>query len=339
MENKEYSGWNLFNKVIIVAKEKTRYCWDTGKQEFEGYQGYIVDPSNKSMLKSARNWGTINKWVDNDAGDREYISIKPEEFEYENKGFKLALYKAAGGSTQGGKLSFWNCLITAPDGKKFIVGIAADLLLDMLKSSTVINGEVQADLVFARQNGQVGMLSEDMQLYKDALRDMELKANAKKGMTSKFTVGHVYETLTESNVYLGKFYRWYEPIYSDYSRYHYSRDIVGFKKLNKPVEFVIYPFYDEGKNNFSDYINTSYPSICREKAPKRKESNKIIKIDISFSKFIEGLEEKYIYEYINKDRKDWISTDYIGISTSAADYEMSSYLRSRLIDAGFKIYD
>lgn len=216
--NNEYSGWNLFNKVIIVAKEKTRYCWDTGKQEFEGYQGYIVDPSNKSMLKSARNWGTINRWIDNDAGDREYISIKPEEFEYENKGFKLALYKAAGGSTQGGKLSFWNCLITAPDGKKFIVGIAADLLLDMLKSSTVINGEVQADLVFARQNGQVGMLSEDMQLYKDALRDMELKANAKRGMTSKFTVGHVYETLTESNIYLGKFYRWYEPIYSEYSR-------------------------------------------------------------------------------------------------------------------------
>ena len=43
MENKEYSGWNLFDKVIIVAKEKTRYCWDTHKQEFEGYQGYTLN--------------------------------------------------------------------------------------------------------------------------------------------------------------------------------------------------------------------------------------------------------------------------------------------------------
>lgn len=337
MENKEYSGWNLFNKVIIVAKEKTRYCWDTGKQEFEGYQGYIVDPSNKSMLKSARNWGIIHRWENSDDGGRKYIEIEPEEFEYENKGFKLALYKAAGYSNQGGKLSFWNCLITAPDGKKFIVGIAADLLLDMLKCSTVVNGEVQADLVFARQNGQVGMLSEDMQLYKDALRDMEIKANAKKGMTSKFTVGHIYETLTESNVYLGKFYRWYEPIYGDYSRYHYQRDIVAFKKLSKPIEFVMYPRYQEDKNNFSDYIDLTGPYSCRDKAPKRKESDKTIKMDISFSKFIEGLEEKCIYEYIDKDRKDWIATDFVGISICSSDYEMPALLRSRLTEAGFSI--
>ena len=51
-----------------------------------------------------------------------------------------------------------------------------------------------------------------------------------------------------------------------------------------------------------------------------------------------GLGQKYLYEYIDKDRKDWISIDYIGISTSAAGYGMGSYLRSRLINAGFKIY-
>ena len=73
-------------------------------------------------------------------------------------------------SSQGGKLSFWNCRLTKDD-KTFIIGIATNLLLNVLKNNTFIDGKCQSPLMFARCKGGVGILSENMESYKTKTKE------------------------------------------------------------------------------------------------------------------------------------------------------------------------
>lgn len=343
-----YTGWKLFDKVTIVAKKmfaydyKTQTTYDTGN-----VQGYLVDPANKKQLENARQWGTRKECIyDKDENGRaivkERITHEPEEYTYDNDGFTLALHNSAGGSSQGGKLSFWNCWITAPDGRKFLIGIAADLLLDVLKSSTVVKGVVQEKLMFARNNGGVGMLSKSMDSYQDAIKDEAIKKKMSKGKTSKHQIGHVYETTTEKNIYFGKFYRWYEPIMeqSDGWRSYYNK-CVGFKRLEKPVELVYFPMYYDSKNKMSDY-NDGYMWQCREKAPARREADITIELDITMEDIIKKFETHNFWDSYeankNRDRSyRSINSDCIGLSTSSTEYTMPTELRKALIELGYRI--
>lgn len=149
--------------MIIVAKAYEH--WVDGKCEINGVQGYIVDPSNKKMLENARGWGRrieYGEYVEG-KGYPNQVVHEPEEYIFDNNGFTLELVDSAKGSSQGGKLSFWNCNITI-DGKTFLVGIAADLLLDVLKSNTIINGKCQTPLMFARCNSAVGLFETSLLL-------------------------------------------------------------------------------------------------------------------------------------------------------------------------------
>ena len=215
-----YTGWKLFDKVTIVAKKMLAYDYKTGETTDKGnVQGYLVDPTNKKQLEAARNWGTTYKSIYEEVdGKRQFVDkeiIEPDEYTYDNDGFTLELHNSAEGSSQGGKLSFWNCWITAPDGNRFLIGIAADLLLDVLKSNTVINGVVQNKLMFARCHGGVGMLSKSMNSYKDAVKDECIKKKMSSGKTKKLFPGHIYETMTEQNIYVGKMYQWYEEVWDE----------------------------------------------------------------------------------------------------------------------------
>ena len=109
----EYNGWKLLDNIIVViaAAENTKYgC----------RQGYIVDPKNKKQLESALDWGRRAVYEQDKDGnllkDDKGILIWHYEdakaVETDNKDFTLQLLESAGGSSQGGKLSFWNCLIT-----------------------------------------------------------------------------------------------------------------------------------------------------------------------------------------------------------------------------------
>lgn len=344
----DYTGWKLFDKVTIVAKRMLAYDYKTGSTTDTGdVQGYLVDPSNKKQLENARQWGTVTTWeyfTDEEGrrSVRDKIEYKPEEYTYDNDGFTLELHNSAGGSSQGGKLSFWNCWITAPDGHRFLIGIAADLLLDVLKSSTVVNGVVQDKLMFARHSGGVGMLNKSMDSYKNAVKDMAIKQTMSKGKTSKHQVGHVYVTATEQNIYVGKFYRWYEPIYEKYDGWRNYRDkLVGFKRLDKPVEYFFFPNYYDGKNKMSDY-NEGYMWSCREKLPARREADITIELDITMNDVIEKFEEHNFWQSyeINKKRDGIyrsINSDCIGLSTSGTEFTMSDKLRNALVELGYRI--
>ena len=345
-----YTGWKLFDKVTIVAKKMLAYDYKTGETTDTGnVQGYLVDPTNKKQLEAARNWETTYKSIYEEIdGKRQFVDkeiIEPDEYTYDNDGFTLELHNSAGGSSQGGKLSFWNCWITAPDGHRFLVGIAADLLLDVLKSSTVINGVVQDKLMFARCNGGVGMLSKSMDSYKNAVNDMAIKKKMSSGKTTKVIPGHIYETTTEQNIYVGKMYQWYEEVRDkrqvDY--WHRYGKLIGFKRLEKPREFIFYPSYSEGKDKLSDY--SAWTWQCRNSAPARRDSGKTIEMDISMDEVVKMFEENNIhihhrYWSTGKGYAMNIATDCVGLSASDdPSYTLPEEVRKVLKDYGLVVYE
>lgn len=346
-----YTGWKLFDKVTIVTKKIFEYDYKTGATNETGdVQGYIVDPSNKKQLENARSWGTVTTWeyFTDEKGRRsvrDTAKYKPEEYTYDNDGFTLELHNSAEGSSQGGKLSFWNCWVTAPDGHRFLIGIAANLLLDVLKSSTVVNGVVQDKLMFARHSGGVGMLSKTMDSYKNAVNDMAIKKKMSSGKTKKVIPGHIYETPTERNIYVGKMYQWYEEVRDEIPNHHwrnYSK-LIGFRRLKKPREFIFYPSYSEGKDKLSDY--SAWTWQCRDSAPARRDSGKTIEMDMSLDEVVKMFEEHNIHRH----HRDWsegkrydmnIATDCVGLSGSDdPSYTLPEEVRKVLKDYGLVVYE
>ena len=347
-----YKGWKLFDKVTIVAKAITywdnkAYCWkETGES-----QGFIVDSTNKKQLETARKWGIIIRYnyeiVDGKLQCTGSYAITPAEYTYDNKDFTLELSESAEGSSQGGKLSFWNCWITASDGKRFLIGIAADLLLDVLKSTTVINGVVQEPLMFARCKGGVGMLCESMQSYQDALNDESARKNKSKGKTSKHKVGYVYETLTQKNVYLGDFYRWYEPIYGQkkvsYYPYHVAEQLIGFRKLDKPVVVKWFPNYyeDEPVNYYIDHFGAWN---LDDKLPARKEGIQLDELP-DRDKAVEKIDDNFYdaYTTLIEDQKkgikrsNYVESRHVGLSTNKDEYTLPDATRVYLLELGYII--
>ena len=350
-----YIGWKMFDTVTIVSRPITKWNYETHENIATGEcQGFLVDPKNKKQLESALCWGTSYEYeyFTDEHGQRsvkERREVKPEQYTYDNKGFTLELSEAAEQSSQGGKLSFWNCWITAPDGKKFLIGIAANLLLDVLKSTTVINGVVQDKLMFARCKGGVGMLSESMNSYKDALADEYARKSKSKGKTTKHKIGYVYETLTQHNLYAGDFYRWYEPVYeekeSNYYPYRKASQLVGFKKLDKPVKVMWFPTYYSDKS--IDWHVEHFGSYALEtKLPARKEG---IKIDeyIDLQKCLDKIEKRHVdayEEWARAKRKGLYMSNYIyeweiGISLNSEEYTMPQSTRQYVTAHGYRIKD
>lgn len=196
----EYTGWSLYDEVIFVVSNS--------EIEYKGNkyrQAYLVNPKDKKQLERATNWGRTKRY---DKSTGSSTVIEPTIITTENSGFELSLFGYAGSCSRGGKLSFWNCLIKKEEiNLQVVVGIDTALLFEVLQNTTFINGTCQEELSFARCQGGVGLLHFEMKSYKDAVRDNQLKKDITKKKTKKWQLGYEYRTLTESAVYLGKFYR------------------------------------------------------------------------------------------------------------------------------------
>ena len=246
----DYKGVKISDEVLIV--------------ENASHQGYVVDKGNKKMLETAMSWGK--------SYDRQTKSyIDPQVHTYINGKFKLALQDAAYGSVCGGKLSFWNCKITAPDGKEFIIGINAELLLDVLLSHTFKKGVLSNDCYLGRVNGnQVGVFTEDMESYKQAQHDADLRNKVKKG-TADYKVGDVIETLTKKEVYLGVGYQYFE-YEQEYKSF--GNKVYHIKLFKEPK-----PKYMFGKFSYDGEVYASIYGDYRDKKPKRVLSGEAVNID------------------------------------------------------------
>ena len=109
----DYQGIKIYKRLIIVKNKKG--------------QGYIVEEGNKSSLETAERWASWGEYVGT-------------SFTYDNGNFDFELLDAAGGSNQGGKLSFWNCKITAPDNEEFIVGINSEIIKKFSEMDSRLSG-------------------------------------------------------------------------------------------------------------------------------------------------------------------------------------------------------
>lgn len=212
----EYSGINLPENVIIV---ENKYG-----------QGYVV--SEGSSLDNARNWAERSDW-------------EPKEYKYKNGTFTLKVTNAAGHSSQGGKLSFWNCQIRTEDEKEFLIGIASDCLAELIINNTLINGKCQNKIYFARCGNSTWAITENMPSYKVALKDKQLREIKK---TSKYEVGSVVSGLTVSRMYAGVVYE-YIKTYRTTWQYKYANRIDMLVVINKnPIKYYWMP-----NANWNDY--------------------------------------------------------------------------------------
>lgn len=206
----EYSGINLPENIIIV---ENKYG-----------QGYVV--SEGSSLDNARNWAERSDW-------------EPKEYKYKNGTFTLRVTNAAGHSSQGGKLSFWNCQIRTEDEKEFLIGISSDCLAELITNNTLINGKCQNKIYFAKYKGnQTYAITENMPSYKLALKDKRLRETKK---TSKYEVGSVVSGLTVNRMYAGIVYE-YIKTYRTTWQYKYANRIDMLVVINKnPIKYYWMP--------------------------------------------------------------------------------------------------
>lgn len=325
----DYKGWRVPEEVIIVAKECR--VWDTelGKYSTNSqYQGYVVDANNKDMLESAHNWA---KWTEygphykNDEGKWIYeyqIEHVGVEHRFKNEGFTLELLDSANGSSQGGKLSFWNCKISKDD-KEFIIGIASDFLLEILLHNDFLKGKCQTTLSFARCKGGVGMMNKEMPIYQQFLADEEKRNTVKKNKTKKREIGHLYSTLTGGNVYFGKFYRWYEPVYESRG-YFYDKKLVGFKRLAEPVTIYWEPLYDSSYTKMSEYAERSL--YWSKSTPARVGGGQVVEIDMTLDEAL----DKCLNKLFNTDSPSYWCDNYVGISTSDKEYVLPDFIKEYL---------
>lgn len=339
--DKEYTGWNLFENVTIVEKDPQttayRYSYDEVnkcyiKHSFELSgddiipQAYICDSKNKRSIEAACKWA---EWIEynSDDSDKE-IHHYPTIHEFKNEGFKLELMDSAGGSNNGGRLSFWNCKITKGD-KVWKVGISADLLIDVLKTTHITNGAISEDLLFARQKGSLGMLHTGMQAYKEALSDLAAKSSSKSGKTKKQEFGKIYETLTEKNIYLGKIYKHYEikGKYTSYGNY-----VVKFIKLKTPKEYIYYPNYFENKDKLSQYQFNHW--LVRKAVPARKLAPDALEIDCSVEDILNAAKDEIL-----KSEHCCVINDCFTYSTSPESFDFSDEFKKKAYEEGISCVD
>ena len=302
----DYQNVKIANEIIIVEKPEAYRSWVTWRTvKGQGlHQGYIVDAGNKKMLETAMKWAECRKYDESLRPskapynwEKYYASVKiisGIEHKYQNGQFELTLCDSANNSSQSGKLAFWNCIITCPDGKEFLVGINADILLELLLTNTFIDGKCQSKVWLGRIKGtQVGAFTESMELYKQAQKDEASRQAAAKA-DSKYIPGDIVKTLTGKDLYLGSIYQYYS-----FERGWSYRDnyIVVYKK---PKLVHIYRGYYIGWNSDKEEIS-SYYEVKNTKV-KRIVEGHANNFDSALD-FIRKYNQKQLEEAGAKDKK------------------------------------
>lgn len=224
-----YNYWKMMDRVGVAVCAQKPENW-RGKESFDGY---IFEPSEKASREKAEEWARRyeNRWDK----DKETIVIDPNVYEFDNEGFTVTILDSAGGSSQGGRLSFWKCRVEK-DGVSFIVGVNDAILADLIRNSDIEQGRVKQKLMFARRGGQPGFIHENMEAYQEAVADMKKKADLKSAKkTSKWEIGGVYSTLTQTDICIGELWDHYEVVEKK-DDYWYSRTKEVLQKRDKPVK-------------------------------------------------------------------------------------------------------
>jgi hypothetical protein len=307
----DYKGYKFIDTIMLVCKDKkeSSESWGGWGASVDYYQAYLVDPANKKQLEAARHWASYTEygpgnWNDEGKFVREWeLKHEPVEFTFENKDFTLELLDCAGGSSQGGKLSFWNCIVTK-DGNRFKIGINSDMLLDLLKNAVFDKGLCKSPLVFITQKGKVGMTVVGSDAYNNCIKDKELKDTVKAKATTKYNFGDKINTATLDEIYFGKLTKYYSFDLGEQSGWGYGRYFDARRctltRLKEPIEYHLidsdtyYVKYNKQKyeklSEVAEHYNNYFYNapILVEKKPKRAVSGSI-ELDITEEDFYKQL--------------------------------------------------
>jgi hypothetical protein len=186
---------------------------------------------------------------------------------------------SAGGSSQGGKLSFWMCKFTKTleDGTVIEgnIGINQEELKDLLKESTFINGVCQEPVAFYRINGNVGICTMTGEKYQKALKDKAEDETLKKAKkTTKWELGRVYKTKTMSSFWIG------DVIHPTKGKVHV---LVNDYYIDKPLKYIC-------ENGSFEYV---------DKFPSRVATDKVMDVS-DFDKLFDKAREEDLKAYMSK---------------------------------------
>ena len=230
----------LYDKVTLYGKKREirEYNDDAHSWEIIGetYDYYVADANDKNQNATGKKWATTRREAGRDErGCRIYEDVPPTNiYTTENKDFRLVINMSAGGSSQGGKLSFWMCKVTKTleDGTEIEgnIGINQEELKDLLKESTFIKGVCQEPVAFYRINGNVGICTMTGEKYQQALKDKAEDETLKKAKkTTKWELGRVYKTKTMSSFWIG------DVIHPTKGKVH---ALVNDYYIDKPLKYI-----------------------------------------------------------------------------------------------------
>ena len=285
----EYSGWKQIGGISIIYSTNDNMEYNGKKYP----KAYIAETKNKKAIESGIKWAESYEW------SKDYKTStrrEPTVVETDNNGFSFQIISAAGNSWQGGKLSFWMCLMEKRGIKPFAVGINADILCDLILETVMNKGKTDEKVFFARKNGQLGVLHENMPSYQELLKDEQLKKDVAKKKTTKWKIGYKYQTLTTSDVMFGMFSK---IVSFDY-------DNGGYSWPRRESQLTI-------SLDFTQPDYALYGSLYKDKNPKMNEVYKEILEDLSYdylkSKCPSRQEGEQIFEETPTYYKDLI--DYM----------------------------
>ena len=297
-----YKYWKLMEKVGVAVCSKKPEVW-RGEEQFDGY---LFEVGDKNGQERAEEWARRydNKWDK----DKETITYEPDVHIFDNEAFTVTILDSAGGSSQGGRLSFWKCRVEK-DGVQFVVGVNDSILADLIRHSDIKDGTVQQKVMFARQGGQPGFIHKDMEAYEEATADMKKKADMKAmKKTSKWELGGVYSSITITDVCLGPVWDTLEEVPDPDSRSWYSR--TKLVKREKPIEVTAWVSFsdrrhpdgapqtleefmkDELKDEYLDFRAGKPPARARTHQMEVKESDQKL-LDEFFKKITKRYAERY----------------------------------------------
>ena len=261
------TAWKELKEIEIVYEAHT---WHDCEVDGKIYpKAYIVESGNKKQLQSAISWA---------GGDKNIVRT-------ENKDFTFRIINAAGNSYQGGKLSFWMCLMEKPGVPPFLVGINADLLSYLIVQSSFKNGILQDKTVFfARCSGQLGVLHEGMKEYSDFIATQQLKAKVEQSKTTKWQPGYIYETQRTRDVCLG--YVKMPLQRDDKSTWREEKLELNFDAEKVALYTYEYSDANAGKKDLEEWLETALTSSDRfsTKYPARMEGKQIYKPSDDYDK-------------------------------------------------------
>lgn len=235
-----YNGWKMMDKIDVAIKtspDKSYY----GRT----FDAYVAEHGDKKALEAAIDWARSREW---DREKNEYTkTYEPDIHTFDNGGFQVTILKSAGGSSQGGRLSFLACEVEK-DGVKFVIGVNDALLVDLIRNSHIDNGVIKEKVMFVRKGGVPGFIHEEMDAYKEAMADMKQKSDLKSAKkTSKWERGGIYATLTQADICLGPVYDLMEEVVdTEYRGWSRRNKLV---KRNKPEQMYAWFWLGEGDEN------------------------------------------------------------------------------------------